>query len=96
MKYPEATRTAVVADYREGIHVKAIARNHGVSVETVRTWARMAGINRCGGDYHGRCRSCAAPRARRSGFCRPCEAEIPLTGGRWIGRGGIVVWERAS
>jgi transposase-like protein len=35
------------------------------------------------------------PRRRRERAMRWTEEEIALTGGRWVGRGGIQVWEAA-
>lgn len=86
-------RAAAIDDYRNGCLVKDIAARHKVSPESVRLWARQAGIARSGGEYVGRCNACGSSRGRDGGLCRPCSAEVPLTGGRWIPRGGIVVWQ---
>ena len=96
MRHPDHIREAVVRDYEAGAAVNYLSERYGVSPESVRLWARKAGIPRSGGEYVGRCTSCGAPRAQASGFCRPCAHDIPLTGGRWVPRGGIVVWQVAS
>ena len=92
MRYPDHIRDAVIGDYAEGHRVKDIAARHGVGTETVRLWARSAGLR----DREGRggyCACCKSARILRGGLCAPCRADIPLTGGRWVPRGGIVVWE---
>lgn len=96
-RYDDTKRAAVIADYCDGLPIKDIAEIHHVTRETVRLWARRAGVSRPGtAAYYGRCTACCAPRALPSGLCRPCADEIPLRGGRWVPRGGIVVWREAS
>lgn len=45
-KHPDATREAVIAAYIDGERVADIAGQHGIATETVRVWARKAGVAR--------------------------------------------------
>lgn len=92
MKRPTAaTKEAVVEDYRAGLPVNTIAARHGVSLESVRSWARAAGLTKREGKP-GRCRACHQQVLLYDGHCGSCRADIPLTGGRWVPKRGIVVW----
>lgn len=80
---PNAQRDAILADYRAGIRANLIAERYGVSAQTVRRYARDAGVtsrlNRC------RC---------KAGFlCDNCEADVELTGGAWVRNGLTEKWE---
>lgn len=71
---PAGDRDAIVADYRDGLRVNLIAERHAVSPETVRRYARDAGVS-------SRLNTC---RCRTDHVCDNCAAEIPLTGGAWV------------
>lgn len=92
-RHSQETRDAVIRDYQAGHKVKDIAARYGVGTESIRIWARRAGVDRQGNIYRGRCPICSAARVCDDGFCRPCGADLELTGGRWVPRRGIVVWQ---
>jgi predicted transcriptional regulator len=87
--------TPVLADYKAGMLVKDIAVKYGIGRETVRNYARTAGLGRRE-NGEGTCGACQQTALLREGICNPCRADIPLTGGHWVPKGGIVVWEVAS
>ena len=95
MRHPDHIRAAAIRDYAEGHRVKDIAERYGVGTESVRIWARQAGLR----DREGRggyCTCCKAARILRGGLCAPCRADIPLTGGRWVPVRGVQRWVVAA
>lgn len=68
-------RAAVLADYAAGMSQKLAGQTHGVSESTVSGWVRAAGISRT---YR------ETIRERRKRKKADTEAELALTGGRWV------------
>lgn len=86
------TKRAVLDAYASGLPVYAIARQHRVSAETIRSWARAAGIGPRPG-VTATCSGCAnVKRVYEDRLCSTCLADLPLTGGRWVPRGGVLRW----
>lgn len=91
-RIPPATVAQVVDDYRAGAPVKVIAARHKVSPESIRQFARKAGLGNREG-RGGRCPSCTNMSTLYGGLCRPCRDDIPLTDGRWMPNNhGVQVW----
>ena len=91
-RHTTETKRVVLEDYIAGLPVHAIAREHGVATETIRAWARQAGIGPRPGVI-ATCRGCSnVKRCYDDRMCATCLADIPLSGGRWVPRGGVQVW----
>ena len=72
MSRPTAeTKAAVLAAYASGLSQKLAAQTYGVSESTVSGWVQRAGISRT-------LRDAAKARQARE------EADLALTGGRWV------------
>ena len=88
-----ALMAAIVNDYRNDMPVQQIARKHGVSTESVRTYARRGGLGPRPARERGFCDSCTSARVLDAdGLCSTCSEEVPLTDGKWVRRGLTMVW----
>jgi hypothetical protein len=80
----------IVGDYRAGMSSIAVGDKWGVSSTSVLRYARDAGVIRS----HAKARDAARGRRERAA-ARAHEAEVALTGGRWVRVGLIHKWEAA-
>ena len=88
----QARAAAIVADYKSGMSTRKIKDKYGVGLSTIYVYASEAGAGRYG-SKKGYCVACTHPRSLNDNdLCRACCDDVPLTGGRWVGRGGIQVW----
>ncbi|NUR16688.1 MAG: hypothetical protein HOQ13_10295, partial [Dermatophilaceae bacterium] len=88
-----AVIAAIVNDYKRGVPVNEIVRLHGTSAESVRTYARRAGIGPRPARQRGFCDACTMSRVlNHEGLCDGCADDVPLTEGRWVRRGLVQVW----
>lgn len=75
-------RAAALADYAEGMSMKAVAKEHGLSESTVHGWIHRAGISRTNG------------AGKRLSAQRKRDLEFGLHEGHWTPNSrGIQVWQ---
>lgn len=81
-------RAALLADYEAGMSQHAAAKKHGVAKSTAHGWVKEAGISRSLSEAKDV--ELSGLRARKAA---DAEAEVALTGGRWVRRGLVMRWE---
>jgi hypothetical protein len=102
---------SIVADLRAGDRLRDVARRHKITEHEIRRIANQHGIRRSvrSGPAKRPERPCAWRGRATTSLVRTCPAcarldvsapppgpEHALTGGRWVLRGGVRVWEPAA
>jgi hypothetical protein len=94
----EATKAAILDDYRAGIPTIDIAAKYGISDKTVNRYTREAGLRRMRNTQSRRatCQQCGKSCLTGRHLCRTCERanedDHALTDGHWANVGGIMRW----
>lgn len=81
-------KAALLADYAAGMSQHAAAKKYGVAKSTVHNWVTAAGISRTLSEAKDA--ELAELRAEKAA---KAEAEVALTGGRWVRDGLVMRWQ---
>lgn len=101
-------REQILADLRAGMPQRTVAKKHDVTRYAVQQLAAAAGLAKSDGRSKDkgrrRCTPCGKDTWSRTSVCQKCTAAENggetytrgLTGGRWVRRGLIQIWEKEA